>query len=84
MSLLLPLGECASSMYGSLTRRFSQEPRVALPHIKPEAYGDVFYERANTMLGNVFRLPLIETVIGCVLLAACAGGCHCAPCRTDT
>ncbi|ORX38734.1 hypothetical protein BD324DRAFT_622136 [Kockovaella imperatae] len=56
----------------ALSARFSKDPRLAATGLNPEAYGDVYFDRANSMLGNVIKIPLRETVIGFVLLACCA------------
>ena len=54
--------------------RFSTDARVTDSGLDPQAYGDVYFERASAMLGSVVRLPLRETVMGCVLMGSWEGG----------
>ena len=57
----------------AISARFSNDPRIAQSRSEPSTFGDVYYERAHAMLGNVVKIPLRETVVGFTLLAYCAG-----------
>lgn len=52
-----------------LAARFSHDPAIALSHLNPSQYGDVFTERARAMVGLVLSVPILETVMGFLLLA---------------
>jgi hypothetical protein len=49
--------------------RFSTHPALALPHLEPWAYGNVFYHRAKSMLGSMLSVPSRDAVLGFMLLA---------------
>ena len=51
-----------------IVTRFSDDPAVALPGLQPARYGDVFNEKARAMVGLVLSVPLLETVMGFLLL----------------
>lgn len=52
-----------------LAARFSDDPAIALPQLDPAQYGDAFNDRARAMVGLVLSVPILETVLGFVLLA---------------
>ena len=49
--------------------RFSTHTSIALPHLKPCQFGNVFYHRSKQLLGSMLAVPCRETVVACVLLA---------------
>lgn len=54
--------------------RFSQDTRIVLSHLNPSQYGDVFTDKARAMIGYVLAVPILETVMGFLLLAPGIGG----------
>ncbi|ORX34412.1 major facilitator superfamily domain-containing protein [Kockovaella imperatae] len=56
----------------AMAARFSDDPRLSLFNTKAISNGDVYFDRATSMIGSVMKIPLRETVIGFVLLASCA------------
>lgn len=52
-----------------MLRRFSTHPAIAVPHLQPHAYGDVFNNRARVLLGSMLGVPSRETITAFVLLS---------------
>ncbi|GFZ45812.1 hypothetical protein JCM24511_03542 [Saitozyma sp. JCM 24511] len=53
----------------AMAARFSGHSAIALPTLQPWAYGNVFYNRARSLLGSMLGVPSRETVAGLVMLA---------------
>jgi hypothetical protein len=52
-----------------LISRFSTHPLIALDHLQPHEYGNVFYAAAKELLGSMMSVPSRETVIGLILMS---------------
>lgn len=53
----------------AIAARFSTHPAIALPHLQPYEYGNVFYSRAKQLLGSTLGVPSREAVAAFILLA---------------
>lgn len=49
--------------------RFSTHPAIAVSHLQPHAYGNVFNDRAKVLFGSMLGVPSRETVMAFVLLS---------------
>ncbi|ORX40132.1 hypothetical protein BD324DRAFT_260361 [Kockovaella imperatae] len=54
--------------------RFSNSPYIARPGLEPCEYGNVFGERAKSMLGKMFAVPSLDTIAGVCALAWSGAG----------
>ncbi|ORY26761.1 fungal-specific transcription factor domain-domain-containing protein [Naematelia encephala] len=53
----------------AVSARFSSDPRIALPGLRPYQYGDVFKTRAMPLVGMMMAIPSYETVLAFLFLA---------------
>ncbi len=58
----------------SFTDRFSVHPDIALPHLQPHTYGQVFYNQAMSLVGLNLGVPSRETILAFALLSLAAFG----------
>jgi hypothetical protein len=49
--------------------RFSTHPAIAVPHLQPHAYGNIFNDRAKVLLGSMLGVPSRETIIAFILMS---------------
>ena len=56
----------------AIAASYSDSPQVVQPGVQPYEYGIAWYRRARSMVGTVMAIPLRETIMGFVLLAAIA------------
>ncbi|ORY23108.1 hypothetical protein BCR39DRAFT_549856 [Naematelia encephala] len=58
----------------AVSARFSTHPEIALPHLQPHTYGQVFYEKAISLVGSSMGVPSRENIFAFVLLTLAAFG----------
>ena len=56
------------------TRRFSTHPWIALEHLQPHEYGNVFLKVARDLMGSMLSVPSRDTVNALALLAGISHG----------
>ena len=58
----------------AVSARFSDHPFIALPHLQPSEFGNVFSAQAKSMLGSMLTVPSRATVAALALLALVGAG----------